>query len=344
MCDPVSLSIAGASALVSVAGSAMSANAQANAASAIAAQNQATEQAQNAAFFQRNTAASAQTAAQLETMNQTMADRSAAATQMRQQQMQAQREQQQVLSAENTQAVNLRGTGDTQAQLLLGQTSGANLAAAQAASAAQGATLLGQAAPQGPAPTDPRAVSGDTTTQDATTRRLAEAAANVRSYGAKTAAVQSYNQPIADISQAVSANQYGIMPAQVADQLLRSGSSTRLLPSQVHYQNAGDLGQALDTLIQSRGQGAMNTAALTYGNAVDQANLGQSDATTIAANTAAQAKADAAYQASLGGLVSGIGNLGLYGAGYYGAHPDFLTPGSGPTFTLGPATPAQMIS
>ena len=333
---------AGVSATAALGGAVMSSSAQSKAADAIAAQNQATEEAQNTAFFQRNQAASAQTAAQLAVMTQTMADRSTAATQARQAQMSAQQQQESVLNTENAQEQALHQTGVNDAQTLLTQTNAPALAAAQQASQAQAALLLNQAAPQGPAPTDPTGASGDTTTQSAVQRRLAEAAANVRSYGSKVAAVQSYNQPIADVSTAIGENQYGIMPAAAADTLLRSGSNTLLLPSQVAYQNSGDLGQALDQLIQSRGQGAMNTAALTYGNAVDQANLGQSDADTLASNQAAQAKADAAAQQSLGGLITSVGNLGLYGAGYYGAHPGFLSPASGPQFNLGPATPAQI--
>jgi hypothetical protein len=95
----------------------------------------------------------------------------------------------------------------------------------------------------------------------------------------------------------------------------------------VAYGAATGEGQTQLGLIGSRGQNALDAAGLSYGNAIDIANLGQSDATTLAANKAAQAKQDAAYQQSLGGIVSGIGNLGLYGAAMYGGLGKSLLPG-----------------
>jgi hypothetical protein len=325
MCDPVSASIAAVSAVVSIGGTIMSSQAQQKAANAIQEQNFATQQAQNTAFNQRIGAASRQTDAQSAVMQQTMADRASATADMRQAQSSAQQRQQDILNAENTQQESLRAAGDTQAQDLLARTNATQLAQGQQDYQNRANLLLDQATPQGPQPSDPQG-SGDAATKGALTRRLAEAATNVRSYGSKVAALGAYNQPIQDINLAIAGNQYGIMPAQSAEKLLRAGASTRLLPSQVAYRNAGDLGGAMDEILRSRGQSGLDTAALSYGNAVSTANLGQSDADTIAANRAAQAKADAAYQQSLGGIVSGVGQLGLYGAGYYGSHPGFLNP------------------
>jgi hypothetical protein len=96
----------------------------------------------------------------------------------------------------------------------------------------------------------------------------------------------------------------------------------------VAYGAATGEGQTQLGLIGSRGQNALDAAGLSYGNATDIANLGQSDADTLAANKAAQAKQDAAYQQSLGGIVSGVGNLGLYGAAYYGGLGKSLLPGT----------------
>ena len=61
----------------------------------------------------------------------------------------------------------------------------------------------------------------------------------------------------------------------------------------------------------------MDQASLQASNKIGLANLAQGDTNTIAANKAAQAKADADYQKSVGGIISGIGNLGLYGAGRF---------------------------
>lgn len=106
------------------------------------------------------------------------------------------------------------------------------------------------------------------------------------------------------------------------------------MPSQVAYQNATNLGGAASQLIQSRGQNALDAAALTAGNATDIANMSQSDAETIAANQAAQAKANAAYQASVGSLISGIGNLGVEAGARYG----------GLSSLFGPAVSADTIA
>jgi hypothetical protein len=341
MCEPISASLAtyatiaaatiGAGA--SLYGAAQSSAAQSKAANAISAQNQATSQAQQQAFNQRLQAGLAQTAGQTSAMEQTFQDQQAAARQSGQAQMGALKSYQDVLNTENTQAENLRASGDQQAQQLLAQTNAARLAKAQQDQQTQAQTLLAANMPPaaGPQATDPsggtNTVANDPTHQAAGARRTAEAATNIRDYGSKIGTLSAYDAPTNAVNLAVSANKTGIMPAETADYLLRSGSAARLLPSQVAYQAATGEGQTQLGLIGSRGQNALDAAGLSYGNAVDIANLGQSDATTLAANKAAQAKQDAAYQQSLGGIVSGVGNLGLYGAAYYGGLGKGLLPG-----------------
>ena len=105
-----------------------------------------------------------------------------------------------------------------------------------------------------------------------------------------------------------------VVSAENAD----AGSDVRLLPSRVDYTGATQMGQAYDSLLQSRGQNALDASGLSYGNATDLANLSQSNTTTIAANEAAQAKANAEATASRGRIISGIGNLALQGGSYYG--------------------------
>lgn len=314
----------GLGALSSLGGAIMSSQAQSRNANAIAQQNTATTLAQNEAFQQRIGAASRQTDAQTAVMQQSIADRNAAAQQMRQAQSGALGQQQDVLAAENAQEAQLRQAGDTNAQQLLAATTAAQQAQQQQQYQTQAATLLGQAAPQGPGPTDPS--GGDAMTKQAIATRLAQAATNVRNYGAKVAAVGSYQEPLAGITDAITASKSGIMPAQTAEALLKSGNTVRLLPSQVAFQQAGSLGQATDQLLQSRAQSGLDAAGLSYGNATNLANLGQSDTDTIAANRSAQAKADATYQQQVAGIYSGIGNLGLYGAGRIIGLPDFLNP------------------
>lgn len=309
--------MAGIAAVTSVGGTIMSTQAAGRAADATAAQNAATFRAQNEAFNQRITAGLAQTAAQRQASEQTLAERSQAATQMRQSQIAAQQRQTDILNAENQQEDLLRQAGDTQAQQLLDATSQQKLQQGQAQAANAQNLLLDQNAPSGPAPTDPQG-TGDDTTKQAIATRMAQAASNVRTYGSKAATLAAYDQPTRDISLAILANKYGIMPAQAAETLLKSGSSTRLLPAQVAFRNAGDLGGTLDALLASKGQNNLDTASLAYNNAVAQANLGQSDSTTIAKNIGDQQRADAAFQQGVGGIISGVGNLGLYGAGFLG--------------------------
>jgi hypothetical protein len=314
MCSPL-LALAGVGAAASIGGGIMSSQAQSRAASAMREQNMTDTLAQNQAFNQRILAGTAQTQGQLEASRQTLADRNANFTQMREQQTAAQTRQGQILDAENRAQEQLRATGDQQAQTLLQNTSGDQLAQGQAAAAQRANLLLDQNAPQGPGPTDPQGTEGDTATGQAIARRLAQASSNVRTYGAKAADLMSYQQPGQDIAMAILNNKYGIMPAQSAEQLLRSGSNTRLLPAQVQFRNAGDLSQATDQLIATRGQGALDAAGLAYNNAIQGSNLAQSDTDTIAANKANQAKQDAAFQQQVAGLVSGVGQIGLYGAG-----------------------------
>jgi hypothetical protein len=330
VCDPVSASIAVASAAASLGGSYMNAQVQTRAANSIAEQNRVTALAQNQGFTDRMRAAIAQTGSQQSVMDQTMTDRNAAFTQMREGQAAAMKQQQDILAAENAKAEDLRAQGDTAGQQMLASTSGDQLSGSQDASRAQAAALLSSAtAPPivGPSGTDPNAggsSSGDGATKQAIARRLAEATTNIRTYGGKVGDVTSYAQPGQTVSDAIAANRFGIMPAQAAERLLVAGSPTRLAPATIAYRNATNTGASTDALIQSRGQSGLDAASLSYGNATDISNLTQQDATTIAANKNRQAQEDAAAQQSLAGIVSGVGNLGLKGVGYYGSTPGFL--------------------
>jgi hypothetical protein len=102
--------------------------------------------------------------------------------------------------------------------------------------------------------------------------------------------------------------------------------------------------------LQSTGQNALDAAGLSYGNAVDIANLGQSNANTLAANKTAQAKADGEAAAVNARGIQGIGQLGLYGAGMYygGGNPLSGLFDRAPSLTLsgtslGPGTPSGQI-
>jgi hypothetical protein len=325
-------------------GAQQSSAAQSRAAEAVRQQNVATTQAQNQAFLERMAATKAQSDAQFATGQRETQDRTTQAMATRAAQNAALDRQNQTVNAENQTADQLRAAADARAQELLQSTAAPGVFdKSQQGAQDQAAMLLAASqapGPTGPAATDPSGSGASTSVNDpvmktALARRMGIAAANIRQYGSDIARVASYGQPLHDTGQAVTENQTAIMPTQAAEKLLAGGSNIRLLPSQIAYRNATDYGGAVDQLIQQRAAGENQYAGLQYGNTTGSANLRQSDADTQAANAAAQAKADAQWQQQVAGLYSGIGQLGLYGAGRYG--PAILPGASGlPAATTAP--------
>jgi hypothetical protein len=349
MCDPVSIGLAAVGAATSIYGASQQAAATKAQSQAIADADAANQRAQQQAFTTRNQAAQQQTAAQLAASQQTLSDESQRAALTGQQQMAALRNYQTTLQAENTQADTLRNTGDAAAQQLLQQTNAPTLDAAQQQRTAQTAALLATNMPQGPQPGDPSGndpVQNDPAAQAAGARRTAEAATNIRNYGGKIATLSGYDAPTQQVGLANLNTATGIMPAQLAAKLLAAGNATRLLPTQIAYGAATAEGNTGLSAIQSRGQNALDAAGLSYGNATDIANLTQSNADVLAKNKLDQATANAAYQKSQAGIISGLGNLALYGAGYSaggGKIPGLsslssLFGGSAPNADYGPGT------
>jgi hypothetical protein len=320
-------------------GAQQSSQAQKTAARGIEQQNLTTQKAQQKGFNERIAAQTEQGRQTFAATTQGIADRAQAQTAMRQTQQAALDQQGRVIAGENEQASKLRAAGDAQAAALLEQTSGQNLAQGQAdAKARQDALLASQVSDSGIA--SPEATNPYGSDQGAYKKRMAQAATNIRDYGSKIAETASYAQPGADVGLAVAGNQQGIMPATVADKLLRGGSAARLLPGQIAYSGATGLGGSQDALIQSRTQGAIDAANLQGGNALGISNLGQADSTTLAKNRADQIKQNSEYDKSVGGVISGIGNLALYGSGYKWGDVFGLTPTTGqPTSLSAGATP-----
>lgn len=325
MCEPISAGIAaGLGTAASIYGATSSAGAAQDAAAATARSNQQMRDAQNTAFNQRMAATGRQTDAQRASMQQTMADRNAAAALMRQEQTRAVNANQANLAEENARAEALRREGDTQAQRLLTDTDAQAMEKMEQQRIAAQNLLLDQNMPTigpgpGPGPTSPTDDNGMSTgTRAALARRGAEAATNIREYGSKFANLAAYNAPMFGVGQAVAENKFGIMPAQAADTLLRTGAPIRALPSQIAFRSAGAEGGAMDELIRSRGQSELDTASLQYGNETGIANLGQQNAYTTAKNTSDQARADAAYKQAIAGIYSQLGNAAIQGAGYFG--------------------------
>jgi hypothetical protein len=300
--------------------------AQSRAADLVRQQNQADTTAQNQAFTQRIAATRDQSNAQFANNQRQFQDQTTNAAEMRAAQEAALQRQNDTINQENQSAEGIRRQADQRAQDLLQATSGPVQDQSQKDYQDQQAALLAAAqapGPTGPAATDPSGSGASTSTNDpvmktALARRMGIAAANVRQYGADIARVGSYGAPLQATGLAIAENQGGIMPAESAARLLSAGSGVRLLPSQIAYRGATDQGTAADAMIRENAAQQNQLAGLGYSNATAGANLFQSDATTAAANKAAQAKADAAWQSQLGGLFSGIGNLAGYGAGLFG--------------------------
>jgi len=320
-------------------GASQSSAAQSRAAAAIRDQNTATTQAQNLAFGQRMDATRAQSDAQADTARREIAARTTSALATRTGQTAALQRQNTILGGENATAEQLRAEGDRRAQDLLDSTVGpGRMDQSQQGYEDKAAALLASTqagGPTGPAATNPDGSGAAMSTRDpetakATARRMGIAAANIRQYGADIARVASYGQPLKDTGEAIQANAYGIMPAQSADQLLRSGASVRLLPSQTAYRGATDYGASEDATIQSRAQGENAGTSLLYGNTTGTASLGQSDTDVRAANAAKQATSDADWAKQVGALFSGLGNLGAYGLGTVGPNVTKLFSGATP--------------
>ena len=338
MCDPVSAAIASAAigAGATLYGQSKATAAQQQAAQAAADQNRAMQTAQNEAFQTRIGATLRQTDAQQAAEQETLNARAAAANQMRDAQMGALKNYQDILGAQNRQAEQLRAVGDTAAQDLLQQTNEQRLQEAQDQKRAQAEELLSGSSPPGPEVTSPFGAGGDPETRTALARRAAEAATNIRNYGSKVGTLGAYGAPVDQVSQSIADTRFRVLPAQAAERLLQAGSTTQLLPSQTAYRFATSGGEANQQRLQLQGQSALDAAGLSYGNAVDIANLKQSNANVLAGNTARQQTEDARAAAAQAGIISGIGKLGAYGAGYFGGNP-FSNAGStfgsqGPVF------------
>jgi len=325
MCAPVLIALGVAAAGASIYGAVQQGNAAKQSARAIAEQNAATMEAQNKGFTQRLAATGAQTDAQTEAQRNMLLDETNISNTMRDRQGTALTVQQDILGAMNKEEGGYADAGKQAANLLLDQTDAGHLAQSQTDWQTQAASLLdASSVPALSGATEPGGTGDDPYTKAALARRAAEAATNIRSYGAKAARVSSYAAPLDLLQNETINSATGIMPAQQASKLLVASAPTILEPAQTAWGQAKDFGQASLAAANQAGQGALGLADLQYKNSTDIANLGQANATVTADNIAKQRQADAAWKASMGGVISGIGNLGMQALGYYGKLPGFL--------------------
>lgn len=309
---------------LSIAGSAYSVSQQAKAADAQKAANTQNAIASNNAFWARNQNSRQELEQEGTAQRTAQAAQEQAFQSQRQGQAQALSERDKVVQQENQTAADIRGSADKQQSLLLGQTSGAALSDAQTAEASSRAASFAPIA-QNIQTTTPFATGAEgagSPSKQAFASRLAEAADSVREYGKRVAQVASYTAPLNTVQQAATNENTGLMPAAAANQLLQSGQSIRLLPSEAAYGIAGSEGQQTQQAIQSGLQGDMGVLKNRYAGQESVIGLDQTNSETIANNRATEAASNAKVGQSIGGLISSAGNLAAYGGLRYGSTPD----------------------
>jgi hypothetical protein len=322
MCDPVTATLAVAGGAMGLYGASQQASAQKKAANAIAEQNQADIAAQTQGYAQRLADTKVQTEAQKAAWNTTMGNVNQIADTMRTTQNSALDAQASVNDAANQQEAGYRAQGQQAAGDLLDTTSAGNMQQAQMDWESNVRDLLTPYMPQGSTAVG---TGDDPEVAAAVARRTAQAATNIRQWGADNAKVGSYVAPMTLVQNAITNAKTGIMPAQIASDLLQSSYPVLENPARQSWSDAGTYGAAATAAAQQAGQNALDVAGLRFQNDQGLANLQQANTEQAAANKASQATADAQFQAQMGALISGIGNLGLQGAGYYGKLPGFLT-------------------
>lgn len=317
MCEPTTI-IAAVGLGLSIAGTAYSASQQAAASKAQNESNNASVAASNRAFWLRNSNSTNYLAEQADSQNKALAATEASSSAMRSGEASALAQKAQVLDSENTSAQAIRDQADKQQQALLDQTSGQSLSGAQASEQASREASFAPIA-QNIATSSPLgSPDAGSTTKQAFASRLAEAADAVKDYGKKVAAVASYTAPLETIGRSITNNSTGLMPVAAANQLLQSGQSARLLPSQEAYQVAANEGAQGKDAIQAALSGDLSVAKTRYDGLESVISLEQNNRTTNASNAATQAANEAKVGQSVGSLISSAGNLAAYGSGRLG--------------------------
>lgn len=221
-------------------------------------------------------------------------------------------------------------------------TTATKLAAAQQEQVAQQQAMNTPVVAQAAA-SNPLGASGtnSTVTKQAMDTANQGAAGFVKQYGDSQAQLSGYNAPIAlatDTAKTIGTN---LMPAGVADQLVRTGAPAILNPSTTAYQQAGTYGQAVQEANRLTAAGATGIANTRVQSSTDIANLRQQDETTALQNELVRAQQSAAQLSGLGSGLSALGNTGLMiGASQGGLRS--LLPATGPgSFRLGPGPGAM---
>jgi hypothetical protein len=199
-------------------------------------------------------------------------------------------------------------------------TTGPKLAEAQAQQVAQQQAMNVPAVNQA-AVSNPLGAAGtnSTVTKQAMDEANKGAAGFVKQYGDSQARLSGYNAPLTLASDTAKTIGTNLMPAGVADQLVRTSAPALLNPSTTAYQQAGTYGQAVQEANRLTTAGATGIANTRAQSATDIANLGQADETTAIQNTLIRAQQNAAQLSGLGSGLASIGTAGIEFAGSQGA-------------------------
>lgn len=332
MCDGFSEAAAIAGVAASAIGAGVQYVASSNASAAAASANQQQIAAQQAAFSARNEAQVRQTQEQAAAQDLGQENYRQQEQTMRESQSQALQQKQDTVNVMNQQEEQVRNQTQQQVQNTTQNViTPASLQAAQATSEAQ---RVAGAAPvvQDIGASDPTASpTASNATKSALSDAMARASDYTQQYSANLAKLGAYSAPVAASGIATKELAGNLMPSAAADQLLKAGASARLLPSQVAYQNATNLGQSEIASNTQRTADLMALTRMKEQNAGDLATLQQSDTNANIQTGLNYTQARAAALKSLGSGVSALGNAAItYGASQGGFSDLFGGPGTGP--------------
>jgi hypothetical protein len=325
MCTPA-IAIAGISAVATVAGGIMQANAQKSVAQAQMNAAMETQRAQEQGFFTRMTAQQDQNQRDAAIQQSAIDAQNQAQQQLADQQNQARAQREAQIQQANDQTQAIGSKAQQLVQQTESQVSPENLAAAQTRQAQQiqelaspgTASIASGTATTNAGPVAAPVASTDNQTQSAIATRLAQAAAATRTDTANKAQLASYQAPLTAMQTAGTDLATAAGPLAFAQKRVESGLPAYLAPSTVSYGNASNYYQNLLKAIEARTQGRKNVSETIANGQITNADLQQADTATAAQNAAA-IKAWQVASDPTPGIVGSLGQIGLYSAGRFGA-------------------------
>jgi hypothetical protein len=331
MCTPA-LAIAAVSAAATIGGAIMSSSNQASVANAQMSAARNTQIAQNTGFMERLQAQADQQQRDYASQTAAIQARQDAQSQLEQSQNAAIQSREQQIASSNQSAQQIAAqaqqtTADAQKQVDLQSAQKAQQAQImQLAASPQGAP----AGAAGPTASDPNAAPTATPTNEtasAIATRMAQAAAATRDYASRRATAASYAAPLAQLGQVTTNLNTASLPLADRERQIQAALPIQLGPSTTAYQTSSNYYKNLLDVIQARTQGRLAVSGAIGQGDINNADLQQADMANAAQNQAAIAAWKAASD-PLPGILSGIGQVGSYGAGYLGAGSSLF--GGGP--------------